>query len=383
MGEECNETIEEKDAEGFTTFKSKRLSKISNENEETKENSKTEATEPSETKEPEIVEDRQTDKKSSWHQTDSETRCLESKKNIREFSNVNEEKNTVYEGDCDNEIENNFTDTKEESKKDDKIFSDEKQVPYVEKHTESRGALLTEETKIGIKEEYSKEREVICDILSYVSINTEEKQGKIDIDTNQTEDIDNDTIKENDNGKLVIHDVEVEKADKENLSVLTEVTDVVSETIENKNEIKIIETYDEDVENYMAKCANEDRGKEHIENSPTENTNNASKDKCDVRCDVDKDIGIEANVTDKTNTVLDIQKEKEYEHDKEIGISQIADGKVVETSQLEFQDANKDETDIKCDVDKNIDIEADVIEMSHTVLDVQKEKESKSDIEIG
>merc|ERR1711915_1105306 len=146
--EKCNETIEEKDVEGFTTVRSKRLSKISNENEETKENSKIEATEPFETKESEIVEDRQTDKKSSWHQTDSETRCLESKKNIREFSNLNEEKNTVYEGDCDNEIENNFTDTKEESKKDDKIFSDEKQVPYVEKHTESRGALLTEETKI-------------------------------------------------------------------------------------------------------------------------------------------------------------------------------------------------------------------------------------------
>merc|ERR1711915_154349 len=211
-------------------------------------------------------------------------------------------------------------DAKEESKKDDKEFSDEEQVLYVEKHTESMGALLTEETKIGIKEEYSKESEVICDILRYASINAEEKQGAIDIDTNQTEDIDNDTIKENENGKLVIHDVEVEKADKENHSVLTEVTYVVSETIENKNEIKIIQTYDEDVENYMAKCANEDKGKEHIENSPTENTNNASKDKCYVRCDVDKDIGIGANVADITNTVLDIQKEKEYERDKEIGI---------------------------------------------------------------
>merc|ERR1711915_631462 len=287
MGEECNETIEEKDAEGFTTFRSKRLSKISNENEETKENSKIEATEPFETKEPEIVEDRQTDKKSSWHQTDSETRCLESKKNIREFSNVNEEKNTVYEGDCDNEIENNFTDAKEESKKDDKVFSDKEQVPYVEKHVESMGALLTEETKIGIKEEYSKESEVTCDILSYVSINAEEKQGEIDIDTNQTENIDNDTIKENENGKLVIHDVEVEKADKENHSVWTEVIDAVSKTIENKNEIEIIQTYDKDVDNYMAKYSNEDKGKEHIESSPIENTNNASKDKCDVKCDVD------------------------------------------------------------------------------------------------
>merc|ERR1711915_993734 len=178
--EKCNETIEEKDVEGFTTVRSKRLSKISNENEETKENSKTEATEPFETKEPEIVEDRLTDKKSSWHQTDSETRCLESKKNIREFSNVNEEKNTVYEGDCDNKIENNFTDAKEESKKDDKVFIDKEQVPYVEKHTRSMGALLAEETKIGIKEEYSKESEVICDILSYVSKNAEEKQGEID-----------------------------------------------------------------------------------------------------------------------------------------------------------------------------------------------------------
>merc|ERR1711915_528665 len=60
------------------------------------------AAEPFETKEPEIVEDRQTNKKSSWHQTDSEIRCLESNKNIRKFGNVNEEKNTVYEGDCDN-----------------------------------------------------------------------------------------------------------------------------------------------------------------------------------------------------------------------------------------------------------------------------------------
>merc|ERR1711915_725062 len=195
-----------------------------------------------------------------------------------------------------------------------------------------------------------------------------------------SEDIDNDTIKENENGKLVIHDVEEEKAVKENHSVLTEVTDVVSKTIKNKNEIEIIQTYDKDVENYMAKCANEDKGKEHIENSPTENTNNASKDKCDVRCDVDKDIGIGANVADITNTVLDIQKEKEYERDKEIGISQIADGEVVETSQLAFPDANKDETDIKCDVDKNFNIQANVIEMSNKVLDVQKEKESKSDI---
>merc|ERR1711915_56283 len=115
--EKCNATIEEKDAEGFTTVRSKRLSKISNENEETKENSKIEATEPFETKEPEIVEDRQTNKKSSWHQTDSETRRLESKKNMREFGNVNEERNTIYKGDCDNKIENNFTDAKEESKK--------------------------------------------------------------------------------------------------------------------------------------------------------------------------------------------------------------------------------------------------------------------------
>merc|ERR1711915_468611 len=199
-----------------------------------------------------------------------------------------------------------FTNAKEESKKDDIVFSDKEQVPYVEKPTESMGALLTEEMKRGIKEEYSKESEVICDILSYVSKNAEEKQGEIDIDTNQTENIDNDTIKENENGKLVIHDVAVEKADKENHSVWTEVTNVVSKTIESKNEIEIIQTYDEDVENYMAKCANEDKGKDYIENSPTENTNNASKDKCDVRCDVDKDIGIEANVTDKTNTVLDI-----------------------------------------------------------------------------
>jgi len=364
--EKFNETIEDKDAEGFTTVRSKRLSKISNENEETKESSKIEAAEPFDRKEPEIVKDIQTNKKSSLHQTDSETITIDSKKKILEFGNINEEKNTVYEGECDNEIGNRFTHAKEESKKDDYVFSDKEQVSYVEKHTESMGVFLTEETKVGIKEEYSKESEVICDILNYVSINAEEKQGETDIDSNQREDTDNDTIKENENKNFVIYDVELEKADKEIDSISTEVTDVNSKTS------------DENEENYMAECVNEDKGKKYTEISPTEKTNNASKDKCDVKCDADKYKDIGANVTDMTNTVLDIQNEKEYNSDKEI-----ADVEVVEASQLKFPDANKDKIYVKCDVNKDIDIEANAKDMSIKVLEVQKENESESNVEIG
>merc|ERR1719419_466929 len=364
--EKCNETIEDKDAEGFTTVRSKRLSKISNENEETKESSKIEAAEPFDRKEPEIVKDIQTNKKVSWHQTDSETITIDSKKKILEFGNINEEKNTVYEGECDNEIGNRFTHAKEESKKDDYVFSDKEQVSYVEKHTESMGVFLTEETKVGIKEEYSKESEVICDILNYVSINAEEKQGETDIDSNQREDTDNDTIKENENKNFVIYDVELEKADKEIDSISTEVTDVNSKTS------------DQNEENYMAECVNEDKGKKYTEISPTEKTNNASKDKCDVKCDADKYKDIGANVTDMTNTVLDIQNEKEYNSDKEI-----ADVEVVEASQLKFPDANKDKIYVKCDVNKDIDIEANAKDMSIKVLEVQKKNESESNVEIG
>merc|ERR1711872_780523 len=82
----------------------------------------------------------------------------------------------------------------------------------------------------------------------------------------------------------------------------------------------------------------------------------ANQDKSDVKSDVDKDIDIETNVADVTNTVHDVQKEKESEKDMEIGSSQIADVEVVETSQLEFPDANKDKSDVKGDVDEDIDI---------------------------
>merc|ERR1711915_1137556 len=108
----------------------------------------------------------------------------------------------------------------------------------------------------------------------------------------------------------------------------------------------------------------------------------ANQDKSDVKCDVDTDIDIEANVIDVTSIVFNVQKEKETESNIEIGFSQPADVELVETSHLEFPEVNEDKIDVISNVHKDIDIEANVTDVTNTVLEVQKEKESECDIEI-